>query len=245
MMRRVMGLGLWVVACALQVCAQTSHNATAIWGRSISSATPTTNYVMCFNGTSWTFCAASSGTVTSVGLAGTANQVTVTGSSPITSSGSWTLTLPAAVILGTDNSTAGTLQLANGSANAHTIWGSGATTTNTILGFATAPTTGHLVTATVSGTTTTLTDGGAVPAGTVTSIATSSPITGGTITSSGTICVCDLRHQRSISYQHRDYERRRLTSLSDAEYQCYAFKRWCHQSAIVLHHAAKHRSIHD
>jgi hypothetical protein len=36
------------------------------------------------------------GTVTSVGLAGTANQITVTGTSPITSSGSWTLALAGA-----------------------------------------------------------------------------------------------------------------------------------------------------
>lgn len=36
----------------------------------------------------------SSGTVTSVGLAGTANQITVTGTSPITTSGSWTLSFP-------------------------------------------------------------------------------------------------------------------------------------------------------
>ena len=34
------------------------------------------------------------GTVTSVGLVGTANQITVTGSSPITGSGSWTLSIP-------------------------------------------------------------------------------------------------------------------------------------------------------
>jgi hypothetical protein len=89
--------------------------------------------------------------------------------------------------LGTDNSVAGTLTLANGSAAAHTIWASGATTTNTIAGFATAPTTGHMVTCTVSATTCTLTDGGAPGAGTVTSIATTSPITGGTITATGTI----------------------------------------------------------
>lgn len=36
-----------------------------------------------------------SGTVTSVGLAGTANQITVTGASPITTSGSWALSFPA------------------------------------------------------------------------------------------------------------------------------------------------------
>jgi len=35
-----------------------------------------------------------SGTVTSVGLAGTANQITVTGTSPITNSGSFTLSIP-------------------------------------------------------------------------------------------------------------------------------------------------------
>ena len=34
------------------------------------------------------------GTVTSVGLIGTANEITVTGSSPITGSGSWTLSIP-------------------------------------------------------------------------------------------------------------------------------------------------------
>ncbi len=34
------------------------------------------------------------GTVTSVGLAGTANQITVTGATPITTSGSWTLSIP-------------------------------------------------------------------------------------------------------------------------------------------------------
>ena len=35
-----------------------------------------------------------SGTVTSVGLAGTTNEITVTGASPITGSGTWTLSLP-------------------------------------------------------------------------------------------------------------------------------------------------------
>ena len=37
-----------------------------------------------------------SGTVTSVGLAGTANEITVTGASPIIGSGSWTLSFPSA-----------------------------------------------------------------------------------------------------------------------------------------------------
>ncbi len=41
----------------------------------------------------------SSGTVTSIGLAGTSNQITVTGSTPITTSGSWTLSIPTAAQL--------------------------------------------------------------------------------------------------------------------------------------------------
>lgn len=86
---------------------------------------------------------------------------------------------------GTDNTTAGSLTVSNGAANAHTIFSSAATTTNTIAGFATVPTTGHAVTCTSVATTCTLTDGGVL--GTVTSIATTAPITGGTITSTGTI----------------------------------------------------------
>lgn len=76
-------------------------------------------------------------------------------------------------ILGIDGTSAGTLQTANGASAAHTIWGSAATTSNTILGFATVPTTGHVVTCTVSGTTCTLTDGGAPGTGTVTAIGVS------------------------------------------------------------------------
>jgi hypothetical protein len=53
--------------------------------------------------------------------------------------------------------------------------------------FASAPTTGHVVTATVSSGKVTLSDGGALTSGTLTSIATTSPITGGTITATGTI----------------------------------------------------------
>src|SRR4051812_27303 len=48
------------------------------------------------------------GTVTSVGLAGTANQITVTGATPITGSGSWTLSLPAAVTFPGDATVTGT-----------------------------------------------------------------------------------------------------------------------------------------
>ena len=60
--------------------------------------------------------------------------------------------------LGTDNSIAGTLQLASTAASAHTIFGSAATTTNTILGFATAPTTGDLIYCATSSSICTLTD---------------------------------------------------------------------------------------
>lgn len=66
--------------------------------------------------------------------------------------------------LGVDGSSAGTFQLSNGAASAHTIFGSGATTTNTINGFATVPTTGHLIDCTVTTTTCLLHDSGVVTA---------------------------------------------------------------------------------
>jgi hypothetical protein len=84
---------------------------------------------------------------------------------------------------GTDNSLAGTVTLANSAAAAHTIFASGATTTNTIKGFATVPTTGDVVTCTVVATTCTLTDGGA-PGG----APAFSAITGGTNTTAAMIC---------------------------------------------------------
>lgn len=96
-----------------------------------------------------------------VGATGTLFQG-ATGADP-----AWTAT-PS---LGTDNSTAGTFQLANGSANAHTIWGSGATTSNTVLGPATVPTTGHLLDCSTSSTTCTLHDSGVATANVVTSAA--------------------------------------------------------------------------
>lgn len=56
---------------------------------------------------------AGAGTVTSVGLVGTANQVTVTGASPITGSGSFTLSIPNALNLGVASTSTGTVALAN------------------------------------------------------------------------------------------------------------------------------------
>ena len=108
----------------------------------------------------WSAAGGGGGGVSSVVIAGTANQIGTAGTCTITSTGTCTLSLLTAQILGTDNSTAGTIQMANGSANAHTIWGSAATTSNTILGFTVVPTTGHLVICTVSGIICTLTDGG-------------------------------------------------------------------------------------
>jgi hypothetical protein len=81
------------------------------------------------------------GTVTSVALVGTANQITVTGASPITGSGSWTLSFPSVLILpgstqiGNQNVTAGGIAIA-GSASTPgsiTIYGSGATPGSSII----------------------------------------------------------------------------------------------------------------
>lgn len=47
--------------------------------------------------TDFEYAAVGTGSVTSVGLAGTAAEITVTGASPITGSGAWTLSLPAAL----------------------------------------------------------------------------------------------------------------------------------------------------
>jgi hypothetical protein len=65
-------------------------------------------------------------------------------------------------VLGTDNSVNGTLTISNGSATAHTIFGSAATTTNTVLGPATVIPDGHAVACATSGTTCTMKDGGAL-----------------------------------------------------------------------------------
>lgn len=58
-------------------------------------------------------------------------------------------TFSQAPILGTDNSVAGSIQLANNAANAHTIWGSGATTSNTVNGPATSPANGDALCSTI------------------------------------------------------------------------------------------------
>ncbi len=126
-----------------------------------------------------------SGTVTSVTFTGDGVILSSTPSTAVTTSGTLTASLvnagagtllnnatsssgaPAYTgtpVLGVDNSSAGTLTLANGSSNAHTILASGATTTNTIKGFTVVPTTGDLVSCTSASTTCTLTDAGVVAA---------------------------------------------------------------------------------
>lgn len=90
---------------------------------------------------------------------------------------------------GYDGTVGGTIQLSNGSASAHTIWGSAATTSNTILGFATAPTTGHVITCTTSSTICTFTDGGVLGTAAAVNTGTSGgtvPLLNGNPTASGT-----------------------------------------------------------
>jgi hypothetical protein len=121
------------------------------------------------NYSAWVSAAPSgSGTVTSATIAGTANQITASGTCTITTTGTCTLSLPTTVILGTDNSAAGLLQLANGSANAHTTFGSGATTSNEVDGFTVVPTTLDLIECTSSGVKCLLTDTGILTANVVT-----------------------------------------------------------------------------
>jgi hypothetical protein len=87
------------------------------------------------------------------------------------------LAIPGSTLsIGTDNSQAGTLNISNGSANAHTVFGSAATTTNTIRGPATVITNGHVLECSTSGTICTLVDGGA-PGGTSITVNGGSTIT--------------------------------------------------------------------
>lgn len=89
-----------------------------------------------------------------IAITGAAGQI-LAGASP---------TFTATPALGTDNSVAGTLQLANGSAAFHSILQSAATANNTVSLFATAPVTGDLVDCVTASTTCTLTDSGVLAA---------------------------------------------------------------------------------
>ena len=135
----------------------------------------TTGYLN-WTGSAWALTTVSGGgdTITSpnstLGVGGTSTNTTldVLGSAGKILAGA-TPALTFTPALGVDNTSAGTLQLANGAANAHTIWGSAATTSNTINGFATVPTTGHLIDCTVTSTTCLLHDSGVVTSNVVSS----------------------------------------------------------------------------
>jgi len=88
-----------------------------------------------------------------------AGAISITGAAGEVLAGA-TPAFTATPVLGTDNSVAGTLQLANGSAAFHTVLGSAATANNTVNFFATAPVTNDLVSCVTSGTTCTFTDSG-------------------------------------------------------------------------------------
>jgi hypothetical protein len=129
-----------------------------------------------FDGTNWQVqtignAPSGGGGVTSVTIAGTTNQITASGTCTITMTGTCTLSLPAAVTLGASG-TAGTLAVFPASGNFTTTWGSAATASNTILGFATAPVTGDLISCTTSSTTCTLTDSGVLAANVLTTSST-------------------------------------------------------------------------
>jgi len=91
-----------------------------------------------------------SSTATTLDLAGAAGKI-MAGATPA---------LTFSPVLGVDNTNAGTLQLANGAANAHSILGSAATTSNTVELFATVPTNLDLFYCAVSSITCTFTDTG-------------------------------------------------------------------------------------
>jgi hypothetical protein len=75
----------------------------------------------------------------------------------------------AGLSLGIDGTLAGSMILSNGSSAAHTIWGSAATTNNSIFGFPTAPNNGNLIECVTFGTACTLTDSGIFGGSVVTS----------------------------------------------------------------------------
>jgi hypothetical protein len=95
---------LLLLVLAAPMWAQRSSNASGLQGYPICTDVPTDTYALSWSAASgcWKPTAVTSlagGTVTSVGLAGTSRKITVTGTSPITGAGSWTLTLPADLLL--------------------------------------------------------------------------------------------------------------------------------------------------
>lgn len=140
-----------------------------------------------------------SGTVTSVLVAGTANQITATGTCSGTTTVSCTFSIPSGFVLPgtidglTITTTTGTITIANAKTltvnNTVTLTGTDATTYN--FPSPASVTDGDCAKLTKSGSTVGIADAGVgacgSSSGTVSSIATTSPITGGPITTTGTI----------------------------------------------------------
>src|SRR5262245_37180051 len=121
---------------------------------------------------------ASAGSVTSVGLLGTANQITVSGTSPITSSGSWTLSIPTNPTLpGTTTGTFSGNLTGNVTGNASTATALAANPTNCSAG-------NYPLGVDAQGNVENCT---AAATGPVTQVNTTAPIAGGPITTTGTI----------------------------------------------------------
>ena len=150
----------------------------------ISCAVASGSVAGCLSSTDWTtFNNKGSGTVTSVGLAGTSNQITVTGATPITTSGSWTLSIPTNPTLpGTTTGTFSGNLTGNVTGNASTATALAANPTNCTAG-------NYPLGIDASGNVESCTP--AAGAGTVTLINTTAPIAGGPITTTGTV-TCDV-----------------------------------------------------
>ena len=135
-----------------------------------------------------------SGTVTSVGAVGTPNQITVSGSSPITTSGTWTFSIPTNPVLpGTTtgtfigNLTGNVSGTASGNLTASTGVASISKSGSATLHGDVTLSQGTNVTLTQSGQNISIAATGGGGSGSVTSVATTSPISGGTITTTGTL----------------------------------------------------------
>jgi hypothetical protein len=87
----------------------------------------TTEALCQYTGSSWVSVGAG-GTVTSVGLSGTANQITVTGATPVTGSGNWTLTIPSPFNPPGDVNAGGAISAVNGLSSGAGALGCGAAT---------------------------------------------------------------------------------------------------------------------
>ncbi len=97
-------------------------NASRIWNRNIISTAPTDGQVYTWSAANnrWELGTGGggTGTVTSVGLVGTSRQITITGASPITGSGSWTVSVPVGFLFVAANGTLPSFNVPDGTAPA-------------------------------------------------------------------------------------------------------------------------------